>query len=354
MCRLLFFENKFFPGWNKKSADVEVETVEERTYGTDVNQVEITSLNKIQGQKKAIELLKVNLDAYFQSRQTGNPGSFGGVLFCGPSGTGKTLVAKALHAELGNLDLIETNGEMISNASELIAILLSATKDTTIFIDECQGMSSRSQNILLTALSERVIYVPKTGNNKSKRVIPLENFTLLLATTHEYYLQEALRNRMRVYCRFEHYSLEDLIEIIRQRALALKWDIESQQVLIEIAKRSKKTPRLALNRNLQQCWNVCSSQGRTVITMQDVTEAFRLLQIDELGLDELERRYLRILHTEGPSPLNVISSKLALPTQTIKTVLEPFFLQEGLIQKNKCSHRELTDTGKQHIENVQL
>jgi Holliday junction DNA helicase RuvB len=322
--------------------------------GTDVNQVEITSLSKIRGQKKVSDLLKVNLDAYFQSRTTGCPGSFGPVLLCGYSGTGKTLVAKALHSELANLDLIETNGEMLSDSGELISILLAATENTTVFIDECQGMSPRCQHILLTALSEKVIYVPKKGSNKSKRTIPLENFTLLLATTHEYYLQDALRNRMRIYARFEHYCLEDLVEIIRQRTLALQWDVESEQVLIEIAKRSKKTPRIALNRNLQQCWNVCSSQGRSVITMNDVVLAFKLIQIDALGLDELERNYLRILQ-HSPVPLNVISSKLGgLPTQTIKTVIEPYLLQENLILKNKCSHREITTLGKNHIENCSL
>jgi Holliday junction DNA helicase RuvB len=327
----------------------------EKTIASDVNQFEITSLSKIRGQKKVIDLLKVNLEAYFQSRQNGNPGSFGPCILCGYSGTGKSLVAKALHAELANLDLIETNGEMLSDSGELISILLAATENTTVFIDECQGMSPRCQHILLTALSEKVIYVPKKGSNKSKRSIPLENFTLLLATTHEYYLQDALRNRMRIYARFEHYGLDDLVQIIHQRAMALNWDVESEQVLIEIAKRSKKTPRIALNRNLQQCWNVCSSQGRNMITMDDVNEAFRLIQIDELGLDELERSYLRILQQHGPTPLNVISSKLGgLPTQTIRTVLEPYLLQENLIQKNKCSHREITSLAYEHIENCEL
>ena len=329
-------------------------TMAEKTIASDVNQFEITSLSKIRGQQKVADLLKVNLDAYFQSRQNENPGSFGPALLVGPSGTGKSLIAKALHAELANLNLIETNGEMLSNSSELVSILLSATEDTTIFIDECQGMNSRSQHILLTALSEKVIYIPKRVAKNKKQVIPLENFTLLLATTHEYYLQDALRNRIRIYCRFEHYCLDDLVEIIRQRALALKWDIESEDVLVEIAKRSKKTPRIALNRNLQQCWNVCSSQGREVITMNDVFEAFRLLQIDILGLDELERNYLRVLHQHGPTPLNVISSKLALPTQTIKTVLETYLLQENLIQKNKCSHREITSLAYEHIRNCDV
>lgn len=326
----------------------------DKTIGTDVNQVEITSLSKIRGQKMVTDLLKVNLDAYFQSRQTGKPSTFGPVLLCGPSGTGKTLVAKAIHAELANLNLIETNGEMLSNSQELISILLSATSDTTIFIDEAQGTNSRSTHILLSALSEKVIYVPKRGSSKSKRVIPLENFTLLMATTHEYCLQDALRNRMRIYCRFEHYELSDLTEIIRQRALALKWDVESEQVLIEIAKRSKKTPRIALNRNLQMCWNVCSAQGREVITMNDVHRSFELLNICSKGLDELERNYLRILQQNGPTALNVISSKLALPTQTIRAVLEPYMLQEGLISKEKNSHRIITTVAEQHLNSIDL
>ncbi len=326
----------------------------EKTIGTDVNQIEILSLSKIRGQKKVNDLLQVNLDAYFQSRQTGKPSTFGPVLLCGPSGTGKTLVAKAIHAELANLNIIETNGEMLSNSGELVSILLSATADTTIFIDECQGMNARYQHILLTALSEKVIYVPKRGSSKAKRVIPLENFTVLLATTHEYYLQDALRNRMRIYCRFQHYALNDLVGIIRQKALALKWDVESEQVLIKIAKRSKKTPRIDLNRNRPKCWNVTSSHASKVITMSDVQEAFRLLNIDALGLDELERNYLKILQQNGPTPLNVLSSKLALPTQTIKTVLEQYLLQEGLIQKNKCSHREITTFADEHIRNCDL
>ena len=102
------------------------------------------------------------------------------------------------------------------------------------------------------------------------------------------------------------------------------------------------------------CWNVCSSQGRNIITLDDVCEAFKLLNIDALGLDDLERNYLKILHQNGPTPLNVISSKLALPTQTIKNVLETYLLQENLIQKNKFSYREITPMAEQHIRNCNI
>lgn len=326
----------------------------EKAIGTDVNQVQILSLSKIRGQQKVIDLLRVNLDAYFQSRSQGKISTFGPVLLCGPSGTGKTLVAKAIHAEMGNAELVEANGEMLSNANELISILISATDNTTLFVDEAQGMSPRSMHIWLTALSERVVYLPQQGPNKQRRVIPLDNFTVLMATTHEYCLQDALRNRFRIYCRFEYYSLEDLIEILRQRVMALGWAVESDDVLIEIAQRSKKTPRIALNRNLQMAWSVCSSQGRNTITMDDMREAFRLLNIDSLGLDELERFYLAILRDNGPTALNMISSKLSLPVLTIRTVLEPYLIQEGLVAKESNSHRMLTPMAEEYLRNCEL
>jgi Holliday junction resolvasome RuvABC ATP-dependent DNA helicase subunit len=112
------------------------------------------------------------------------------------------MVAKALHAELGNLRLIETNGVTVNNKLELFSILINADGDTTIFIDEAQGMNPKTQHVLLTALSEKKLYVPAGISSMCSCTIPLSNFTTILATTHEYLLQDAIRNRMRIYCRF--------------------------------------------------------------------------------------------------------------------------------------------------------
>lgn len=325
----------------------------DKTVGTDINQVEITSLSHIHGQPQVQELLRVSIDAFFQNKANNEKSTCGPFLLLGPSGVGKSLTAKAIHAELANLRLIESNGEMLNNTTELISALLTADENTTVFIDECQALSTRAQHILLTAISEKKLYVPRGVSSKSKREIPLANFVLILASTHEFQLQDALRNRARVYCRFDYYSIDDLTQIVKQRADALNWQYESIDLLAEIAKRSKQTPRLALNRNLQMAWNVCSSNDRYIITMDDVFEAFRLLDICSLGLDSIERAYLKELSKHKAMKLNVISSKLGLPTQTISTVVEPYLLRTELIYKDG-SNRLITEKGRIHIENCDI
>jgi len=323
----------------------------EITTGTDVNDVRIHSLHHIQGQSNVVDTLQLHLRAYFNIRSTSKVSdlAFGPVIFTGPSGTGKTLAAGALHAELGNLKLIETNGGTINKKSELFSILLDADANTTVFIDEAQGMNSKTQQILLTAISEKKLPVSTNTSSGSFYSVPLANFTVILATTHEYHLLDALRNRMRIYCRFNYYSVKDLTEIVRQRASALKWGYESDHVLETIAQRAKNTPRLALNTNLQTCWHVAINHNRDIITLDDTHEAFKYLQIDEAGLDKLDRSYLSILKEHEQLALGVLSSKLSLPPLTLTKVVEPYLLREGFIAKDKTSARVITPKGKEYI-----
>jgi len=335
--------------WEKRGSV----TMDESTVGTDVNQVEINSLSHIKGQPHIQEVLRVSIDAFFQNRANNDKSTFGPVLLLGPSGTGKTLTAKAIHSELANLNLVESNGEMLNNTAELTSVLLTADDNTTVFIDESQALNSKAQHLLLTAISEKKLYVPRGRSKNVKREIPLANVVYVLASTHEFQLQDALRNRMRIYCRFDYYSIEDLTDIVKQRADALKWGYESVDVLRELASRAKQTPRLALNRNLQMAWNVCSSHDRTTLTMEDVTEAFRLLQVDSIGLDSLPREYLKQLARYNSMKLNVLASKLALPRQTIAEVIEPYLLRTELIEK-KGSDRAITAKGRTHLETTSL
>jgi holliday junction DNA helicase RuvB len=320
-----------------------------RYIGSDINQVQPVLLSHIKGQKQVINALQVYMDAYFKIRATSPTpnASFGPVALVGPSGTGKTLVAQAVHAELGNLRRCQTNGQILNQRGELSSLFLNADEHTTIFIDEAHGLNTKSQNILLTVISEGFLPVPGV-----RHVIPLKPFTLIIATTHEYLLQDALRNRVRIYCRFRHYSVPDLVEIVRQRANTLGWKCESEEVLRRIASRAKGTARLALNRNLQMCWQVSQSNDRHCITAQDVHEAFHHLQVDALGLEEIDRQYLQVLARGEYTALNVVSSQLGLPSKTIQDVIEPYLIREQFVTKNSNSMRGLTLKAKQHLKTI--
>jgi Holliday junction DNA helicase RuvB len=325
--------------------------MDSRPLGTDVNQVQVTSLSKIRGQRQVVEQLQLHLSAHFNMRSPGTkPPSFGPVGFYGPPGTGKTMIACALHCELGNLKFVETSGVTLNRKPELYSVLVNADPLTTVLVDEAQGLNAQSQYVLLTALSEKVVRVPAASTSMGSYTIRLADFVMILATTDEYLLQEALRDRMRICCRFDHYSTEDLVEIVRQRAATLGWDCESDGVLQMIAQRAKATPRQALHRNLQTAWEVAKSHDRDVITLDDAREAFRHLQIDELGLDAIDRLYLGMLAKRGYASLGALSAKLGLPPLTLQRVIEPYLIREDLITKGRASERIITEKGRRHIE----
>jgi len=328
--------------------------MEKNVVATDVSQFKITSLADIRGQPQITDKLKVHVAAHFNAKSSSkNPdSSVGPFIFTGPTGVGKTITVKGLHADLGNPHLIETNGVTMNSKSELYSTLLDVDDNSTLFIDEAHGLNSQTQLILLTVLSEKTLRVP--AGKSRYHSIPLANFTMILATTDEYMLSEPLRNRMRIECRFKDYSVEDLVQIIRQRVEALNWHYESSEVLRIVAQRAKRNPRQALHRNLQMCWDVARSHGRDLITLGDVGEAFYHLQVDELGLEQSDRAYLAILCECRQAPLGELSAKLSMPALTIQRIVEPYLLKEGFVTKGKSSVRVITQKGKRHIQNTTM
>jgi Holliday junction DNA helicase RuvB len=194
---------------------------------------------------------------------------------------------------------------------------------------------------LFIALDQRRLFL-QGGKSGKPQSMPLNDFTLLLATTDEYKLLQPLRDRMILVLRFEFYSGGELVELVRQRCKALKWAVDDN-VLTPIASRSRGTPRLAL-RLLQSARRVARSEGEDNVTLDHLERACGLEQIDPLGLGPTEKAYLLLL-ADGASRLNVIASRLGLPSRTVAEVSEPFLLRAGLVMKDDQGRRQLTADG---------
>jgi holliday junction DNA helicase RuvB len=316
--------------------------VEERE-ALEVNAVRPSSLRHIVGQRSVVEIVTTEIDAAQMDNK-----KFDHALMVGPPGCGKTSVSHIVAEEMA-APFIEVDGLSVKNLAELNALLLSAKEEKTIiFIDEAAELDPSMQVALYMALDQRKIVVSGTKSGGSPLTIPLADFTLLLATTHEADLLQPLRDRMRLVLRFQFYSDQELTELVRLRTIGLRWPVDAE-VLPEIAKRSRGTPRLAL-RLLQSCRRVCRSLGEHTITLQHFRRACVLEQTDELGLGPTEQHYLNIL-SNGATRLNVLASMLGLPTKTVSDVVESFLLRSGLIVKDDQSRRTLTQKGLDRCRN---
>jgi len=318
--------------------------------GNSIQQATPQTLDHIIGQPLLVENLKVYISAYWNDRAEGRTSSLPPILLCSPPSGGKTTVANCIHNELANSKLIETIGESLNQLTEIYDICMEAD-DTTVFVDEFQGMGSAAMHLWLKILSEGKLSISKGKSGRKTYTIPVaKGITFIFATTHEYCISSALRSRLRTF-RFDEYSEQGILQILQQRASSLKWEVSNEECLSYIAQRSKFMPRLALA-NLQNSYNVCRSVNREVITIDDIKKAFRLSQSDNpLGLDKLDMQYLTILHDNCTSKLNVIASRIGIPTRTVQEVIEPFLLKNGLIDKRN-SDRLLTECGRNFVENA--
>lgn len=265
------------------------------------------------------------------------------VLCVGPGGCGKSQTAKCIANMLGaecRIVLAQT----LKTTGDVASCFLEQKAGSVLFLDEASGLSDAVQLAMYLAIDSKKVYVP--GRNRSPVALDLEPFTLLLATTHEFTLNDSLRQRCRLILRFQHYAEEDLRLIAKQRAAALGWDV-ADDVFVEAAKRGRGTPRLVL-RLLNASQRTARSEGADTITMAHFRKTCVLEAVDCKGLDVNEQRYLMIL-LEGPQRVNVIASKMGLPRKTLQDVIEgDYLLRSSLIEKDEVSRRVLTPEGLRH------
>jgi Holliday junction DNA helicase RuvB len=304
----------------------------------------IASLNHVVGQKRAVVVLRTALDAYWNDRaKSGEEQAFPHLLMCGPSGTGKTMLSELIARELCTDCHVEL-AQNIGNIGQMQGLLMMLEPGQILLIDEFHELSQSAQVCLYRSLEERKLFL---GGNRKPVTLP--PFTLVGATTDEYLLTTSMRDRFRILLRLTHYSDEEMSLLIHRRARRLGWEIDGPSV-IELATRSRGVPRLAV-RLLESAKRVCSAKACDIIAPEHIEEMLEIEGFDALGFDPVEQRYLQLLKQhQGPMRLNVLSTHLGLPRQTIE-MFERDFIRLELITKSDKG-RALTPAGIEHLNST--
>ncbi len=302
------------------------------------------TLSEYIGQFKAKENLSIYMEA---SKNRGE--SLDHVLLYGPPGLGKTTLAGIIANEMG-VNLRVTSGPAIEKQGDLAALLTNLQPGDVLFIDEIHRLSRSVEEILYPAMEDYSLDII-IGKGPSARSIRLDlpKFTLVGATTRSGQLTAPLRDRFGILLRLELYSPEELAQIIHRSAGILDIDITDDGAL-EIASRSRGTPRIA-NRLLKRVRDVAQVQYDGVITEEVAIEALKRFEIDELGLDEFDRRLLTTIinvYNGGPVGLETLAAALNEEAVTIEDVYEPYLMQIGFLSRT-ARGRCVTDIAYKHL-----
>ncbi len=296
------------------------------------------------GQAKSKEILKIYIDA---AKMRGE--SLDHVLLYGPPGLGKTTLAAIIAAELG-VNFRVTSGPAIEKQGDLAALLTNLGDGDVLFIDEIHRLSRAVEEILYSAMEDYAldIIIGKGPSARSIRV-PLPKFTLIGATTRAGQLTTPLRDRFGVLLKLDLYTTEELSCIVRRSAGILNVEITEDGAL-EIASRSRGTPRIA-NRFLKRVRDFAQVRGDGRITEEAARCALSMLEVDELGLDNIDRRMLRTIidiYHGGPVGLDTLAATVGEEAITLEDVYEPYLMQIGFLSRTPRG-RCVTKLGYDHL-----
>ncbi len=287
------------------------------------------TLNEYVGQDKIKSNLKVFIEASKKRKE-----ALDHVLLYGPPGLGKTTLSHIIASELG-VQLRITSGPSIERAGDLAAILTNLNENDVLIVDEIHRLNRAVEEVLYPAMEDYAldIVIGKGPSARSMR-LNLPHFTLIGATTRAGMLTGPLRDRFGVICRLEMYSPEELAVIVGRSAEILKIKL-SRDTAIEIAGRSRGTPRIA-NRLLKRVRDFAEVEQNGKVDTALCKRALELLEVDELGLDFNDRKYLSAVIEKfggGPVGLDTVASAINEESVTIEDVVEPYLLQLGFIAR---------------------
>ncbi len=311
-------ENDRFITSSKNLTDAEIE-----------NSLRPNSFDEYIGQTKVKEALSVYIQAAKNRKE-----SLDHVLLYGPPGLGKTTLSHIIANELGSQFKV-TSGPAIEHAADLAAILTNLNQNDVLFIDEIHRLNKAVEEILYPAMEDFALdFIVGKGPSARNMRLKIKPFTLIGATTRAGMLTNPLRDRFGVICRLELYSTEELSIIINRSAKILGVDID-QEASIEIAKRSRGTPRIA-NRLLKRVRDYAQVLGEGHVTKAIADKTLQIMEIDELGLDTIDRKILLSIINKfggGPVGLDTLSATISEDSTTIEDVYEPYLLQLGFISR---------------------
>jgi len=316
---------------HKLSEDVEVE-----------QSVRPSAFSEFVGQTKVVENLKLYISA---ARERGE--ALDHVLLFGPPGLGKTTLAHIVSREL-NVNIRTTSGPVIERAGDLAGMLTNLSRGDVFFIDEIHRLNNVVEEYLYSAMEDYTIaIVIDKGPNARNIQLNLEPFTLIGATTRLGHLTSPMRDRFGVVLRLDYYTSDDLFNIINRSARILNIIIEPAGAT-EIARRARGTPRIA-NRILRRARDYAQIKGKGKINKSIAEQSLQLLDIDERGLDNMDRSILTTIVEKfagGPVGLNSLAVAVGEDPETIEDVYEPFLIQNGLLQRTARGRLATQETFK--------